>query len=58
MAHLRDIRVPRCHSSGCPKAATVTLYSTRNATYGDYCKRHGNEALKRLQKQEDADARA
>lgn len=54
MAHLRDIHVRECCAPGCPKKATVMLVNTRNAQLGDYCKRHGEQAEKKLTAQERA----
>lgn len=56
MAHLRSIRVAECQASLCTKTATVTLYGIRNERYGDYCKKHGAEAERRLAKNERDDA--
>lgn len=57
MAHLRDC-TRTCISSGCPKKATVTLYSRRYAEMGHYCAKHGKEALARQQEYEARDSQA
>jgi uncharacterized ferredoxin-like protein len=54
MAHLRDIRRV-CII--CQKTAVVELIGAFNSAYGVYCKACGNKALKRLQKQQDDDAK-
>lgn len=51
MAHLRDC-TRECIRSGCPKTATVTLYTNYNAEMGSYCAKHGKEALKRQEEYE------
>lgn len=55
MAHLRTIHIPECQWSLCRSEATVTLYGIRNERYGDYCKKHGAAAERRLAKQEQDD---
>lgn len=54
MAHLRDIYVPKCQTSLCSATATVQLYGIRNERYGDYCRKHGAAALRRLEADEKA----
>lgn len=44
-----------CSQEGCPKAATVELFSGRNASYGKFCKPHGEARLKALQRAENMD---
>lgn len=58
MAHLRDIRVLMCAGPGCPKKATVTLYTNRNVEMSSYCARHGKQALARQQEYETRDTQA
>lgn len=53
MAHLRELRKP-CTENECYALAEVELFSTRNATHGKYCRRHGEEKLRRLQEDEKA----
>lgn len=57
-AHLRDIHVPKCNRMSCNKPATVELRNTWNATIGEFCVKHGNEALAEFQrKYEQGDTR-
>jgi hypothetical protein len=44
-AHLLTIHAPKCAT--CGTKATVTLRNTWNVEIGDYCGRHGREALQR-----------
>lgn len=55
MAHLRDIVIRDCGWMGCHAKSKVTLYNARNAQLGDYCRKHGAQALKQFQAQEDAE---
>jgi hypothetical protein len=45
-AHLRSIEPPTCMNRRCSKPSTVELRNTFNAVIGEYCRKHGNEALK------------
>ncbi|KKK92328.1 hypothetical protein LCGC14_2704020 [marine sediment metagenome] len=56
-AHLRDINL-KCYSGYCPKEAKVTLHNWRNQEISQYCRRHGNEELKRAQAEEKAEFEA
>jgi len=48
-AHLRPL--PICQSPDCQKSATCTLYNTYNDRMGDFCTKHGEAALKRIEKE-------
>lgn len=50
-AYIRSIE-QECQGAGCTKRATVAVYNSKNAKYGEYCKRCGQRALKRLQAME------
>jgi hypothetical protein len=52
-AHLRDIRKPKCRWQNCDKPATVELHNTWNALIGEYCQKHGSEALKDFEKRHE-----
>jgi hypothetical protein len=49
MAHIRDIRKPRCW---CGKPATKEVYNRRNASIGEYCRRHAVEKCKEMNERE------
>jgi hypothetical protein len=51
-AHLRTLWLV-CSHEGCRRAATVELFSGRNASFGKYCKPHGEARLKALQRAEN-----
>lgn len=51
MAHLRPIIQPKCW---CGKKATVRLMDRWNGERGDFCKKHGDQALKKQQDNENA----
>jgi hypothetical protein len=51
MAYLREIN-SICEAHGCIKGAFVELFSHDNYSIGKYCRRHGNEKLKSLNKEE------
>ena len=58
MAYLRDLIT--CSGYGgerCDKPARVELLGVSNDRHGKYCKSHGMQALRALQKQEDENAR-
>lgn len=57
MAHLRTIYIADCQEQLCRSKAVVTLYGVRNERYGDYCRKHGAAAEKRLQRREEEAAR-
>ena len=50
MAYLVDL--PKCQDCALP--AAVELRSNRNDARGMFCRRHGNEALRKLRAQERA----
>lgn len=52
MAYLRSIK-RECSASGCTATATDALLSNQNAEMGNYCRRHGRAAERRLQDAED-----
>lgn len=52
MAYLRTINVPKCHNCY-TSTATVSLRNQQNAETGEYCRRCGEAAKKRLQAIED-----
>lgn len=51
--HLRNI-AKHCERAGCGLRADWELFNFRNASFGYYCKRHG-EALVRERNKEDAE---
>jgi hypothetical protein len=56
-AHLRDINL-KCYGGYCQKEAKVTLHNWRNQELSQYCRRHGNEALKQARADEKAEFEA
>lgn len=55
MAYLKTLRAA-CLETSCPKDATVELISSRNDTFGKYCKTHGEQRWRDLQKSEQSGA--
>lgn len=53
--YLRDIHVPNCQTSGCPKKAAVELRNTYNETIGEFCIGHGEAALAKLKSEDGTD---
>lgn len=53
MAYLKEYE-RECANGYCRKRAMVSLYNHRNEHYGDYCRRHGNEELRKLKEWEEA----
>ncbi len=49
MPYLRDL--PTCFYDGCTKAAVVELIGKQNASYGKYCRPHGDVKLKELDRE-------
>lgn len=47
MAYMRPTTV-RCYDGNCPKNATVEVLNERNESIGQFCQRHGEAMVKRL----------
>ena len=58
-AHLRSMNL-KCYGGNfnCPKRAEVTLHNWRNVEINQFCRKHGQEALKRLQADDKAECEA
>ena len=53
MAYLTQLPdPPMCRRRGCHKKATHMLYTWRNERMAEYCQRHGEEARKRAEEDE------
>lgn len=61
MAYLKEIWTKCGYNSACTRRAVIQLCGRRNDLHGQYCRRHGNEELKRLkaiEAENDADTSA
>jgi hypothetical protein len=50
-AYTRDIHVPFCQRLGCERKATVEVFNWRNASFGYWCSKHGQEKVASLNRE-------
>lgn len=56
-AYIRSLR-NECAAFGCSSNATVEVVDGFNSSRGQFCRRHGNERLRELKRQEAAAERS
>lgn len=49
-AYMAKKLIPVCRGLGCDKQATWSVVNTRNELVGEYCRKHAEELLRKLER--------